>query len=78
LLLAFAQWRFWRTLIVTKHPGVLAGEFLTASGLVRILGELFREPDATLIMGLSRGTFYSVFTIAAGLVLVILARRRKV
>lgn len=78
LLLAFAQWRFWRTSIVAKHPGVLAGEFLTAYGLVRILGELFREPDATLIIGLSRGTFYSVFTIAAGLALIILARRRKV
>lgn len=78
LLLAFAQWRFWRTSIITKYPGALAGEFLTAYGLVRILGELFREPDATLIIGLSRGTFYSVFTIAAGLALIILARRRKV
>lgn len=36
---------------------------------VRIAGEVFREPDATLILGLSRGTFYSLFMIAAGLAL---------
>lgn len=77
LLLAFAQWRFWRTNIVAKHPGVLGGEFLAVYGFVRIIGELFREPDAALIMGLSRGTFYSVFTIFAGVVLIILAKSRS-
>jgi phosphatidylglycerol:prolipoprotein diacylglycerol transferase len=30
---------------------------------------LFREPDASLILGLSRGTFYSLFMIAFGLFL---------
>ena len=75
VLLAFMQWRFWRSDIVRTHPGRLAGEFLLAYALMRALGETFREPDASLILGLSRGTFYSVFLVAAGLVLVL--RREK-
>jgi len=67
LLLAFAQWRFWKTDIVLRHPGRLAGEFLIAYAAVRAFGEMFREPDADLILGLSRGTFYSVFLIGGGL-----------
>ena len=73
LLLAFMQWRFWRTDVVTRRPGRLAGEFLIAYALVRMVGELFREPDFGIapILGLSRGTFYSVFLILIGLVLVL-------
>jgi phosphatidylglycerol:prolipoprotein diacylglycerol transferase len=69
LLLAYVQWRFWRTNAVREHPGTLAGEFLVAYAVLRIAGEGFREPDASLIMGLSRGTFYSLFMIAFGLYL---------
>ncbi len=71
-LLALMQWRFWRTDVVRRQPGRLAGEFLIAYAVVRMIGEIFREPDAgiDLILGLSRGTFYSVFLIAVGLVLV--------
>ena len=36
---------------------------------LRIAGEVFREPDASLILGLSRGTFYSLFMIAFGVFL---------
>ncbi len=71
LLLAFMQWRFWRTNVAQTRPGRLAGEFLIGYALVRVLGEQFREPDAPLMAGVSRGTFYSVFLIAAGLVLVL-------
>ena len=71
LLLAFMQWRFWRSDIVRKSPGRLAGEFLLAYAVARAIGEVFREPDATLILGLSRGTFYSLFLIAGGLVLIL-------
>ncbi len=67
IMLAFAQWRFWRSDITTRHPGRLAGEFWVGYALVRTMGELFREPDAALIFGLSRGTFYSVFLVSAGL-----------
>jgi phosphatidylglycerol:prolipoprotein diacylglycerol transferase len=76
LLLAFMQWRFWKSDIVRTQPGRLAGEFLIAYAIVRMIGELFREPDASLFFGLSRGTFYSVFLIAAGLVLIVRARRK--
>jgi len=66
LLLAYLQWRFWRSHVAERRPGHLAGEFLVGYALVRMVGELFREPDASLILGVSRGTFYSVFLIAAG------------
>jgi phosphatidylglycerol:prolipoprotein diacylglycerol transferase len=69
LLLAFTQWRFWRSDVVRSRPGRLAGEFLIAYALVRVAGETFREPDASLIVGLSRGTFYSLFMVVFGLVL---------
>jgi len=69
LLLAFTQFRFWRSNVVRERPGRLAGEFLIAYALVRMAGETFREPDASLIMGMSRGTFYSLFMVAFGLFL---------
>jgi phosphatidylglycerol:prolipoprotein diacylglycerol transferase len=74
LLLALMQWRFWRSNIVREQPGRLAGEFLIAYAMVRMIGEIFREPDASLIFGLSRGTFYSVFLIVAGLALIVRGR----
>jgi phosphatidylglycerol:prolipoprotein diacylglycerol transferase len=75
LLLAFAQWRLWRTDVVARAPGRLAGEFLIGYALVRVVGEAFREPDASLILGVSRGTFYSIFLIAGGVALIALSRR---
>lgn len=66
LLLAFMQWRFWSSDVVARKPGRLSGEFLVAYAIARSLGEMFREPDASLILGLSRGTFYSLFMIAVG------------
>ena len=71
---------FWPT-----HSGVLAlphargqigGEFLLGYGIVRVIGEMFREPDADLIFHLSRGQFYSLFLIVAGVLVIRLARRR--
>lgn len=75
LLLAFMQWRFWRTDVVRVSPGRLSGEFLIAYSVVRMIGELFREPDASPILGLSRGTFYSFFLIITGIVLVLRKHR---
>lgn len=73
LMLAYCQWRAWRTPVLREQPGRLAGEFLLGYAVVRMFGELFREPDEgiSLIFGLSRGSFYSVFLIAAGLVLIL-------
>jgi phosphatidylglycerol:prolipoprotein diacylglycerol transferase len=76
LLLAFIQWRFWRSDIVRTQPGRLAGEYFVAYAAVRIFGETFREPDASLILGLSRGTFYSLLLAAVGLAMIARARRR--
>ncbi|MSU69622.1 MAG: prolipoprotein diacylglyceryl transferase [Opitutaceae bacterium] len=68
LLLAFIQWRFWRSAVVQEKPGHLAGEYLLLYALVRMGCEVFREPDAgvTLLLGLSRGTFYSIFLVLLG------------
>ncbi len=66
LLLAYLQLRFWGSAVVRERPGRLAGEFLVGYALLRMAGEAFREPDASLILGLSRGTFYSLFMLAAG------------
>jgi len=78
LLFAFVQWRFWRSDVVRTQPGRLSGEFLLGYALARMLGEIFREPDASLFFGLSRGTFYSIFLIGAGAALIALARRAPV
>lgn len=75
-LTAYTQMRFWRSHVTREKPGCLAGEFLMLYGLVRILGEVFREPDASLLLGLSRGTFYSVFLILGGVVLVATSYRK--
>lgn len=72
LLLGLMQWRFWKSDVVRSQPGRLAGEFLVAYAVVRMIGEIFREPDRDigLILGLSRGTFYSIFLIVVGAVLI--------
>ena len=71
LLLAYMQWRFWKSDAARKRPGRLAGEFLVVYACARITCEAFREPDASLILGMSRGTFYSLFMIAFGLLLIL-------
>jgi phosphatidylglycerol:prolipoprotein diacylglycerol transferase len=71
LLLALMQLRFWRTDVASRRPGRLSGEFLIAYAILRMVGEVFREPDVgvSLILGLSRGTFYSLFMVLAGVCL---------
>ena len=59
-----------------RRPGQLAGEYLLLYAAVRIVDEQFREPDAELILGLTRGIFYSLFLIAGGLVLYARSRAR--
>jgi phosphatidylglycerol---prolipoprotein diacylglyceryl transferase len=74
LVLVYLQWRFWKSRIVTLRPGQLSGEFFMLYAVVRILGEQFREPDADLILGLSRGTFYSAVMLITGIMFVVRAR----
>ena len=77
LLFAYMQWRFWRGAEARMQPGRISGEFLIAYAVLRAVGETFREPDAGLILGLSRGTFYSLFLIAGGAALIGWARREQ-
>ncbi|MBT3666996.1 MAG: prolipoprotein diacylglyceryl transferase [Opitutae bacterium] len=74
----YIQWRFWKTDLIIKKPGQLTGEFLILYSLSRILNEFFREPDASLIVGMSRGQFYSFFLILGGIWLILLARKRAI
>jgi phosphatidylglycerol:prolipoprotein diacylglycerol transferase len=69
----FIQWRFWKTDVTQRMPGRLAGEFLIAYAVARIANEFFREPDASLIMGMSRGQFYSIYLFIGGLILIRIA-----
>jgi len=76
LLLAYMQWRFWSGNTVRTQPGRLVGEFMIAYAILRSIGEIFREPDpAGLILGLSRGTFYSFFLVLGGAALIAASRR---
>jgi phosphatidylglycerol:prolipoprotein diacylglycerol transferase len=77
LLLVLLQWRFWKSDVVRTQPGRLSGEFLVAYAVVRAVGEIFREPDASLLLGLSRGTFYSIFLVIAGAALIVHGYRRR-
>ncbi len=77
VLFLFIQWRFWRSANLTRYPGQIAGEFLVAYAGLRIIGEVFREPDASLIMGMSRGTFYSVLVALIGLAVILWARSAR-
>jgi len=75
LLGAYVQFRFWFRAPVSSKDGAICGEFLIAYAILRIIGESFREPDAAgLIIGLSRGTFYSFFVGAAGLAILLFMR----
>ena len=75
LTFVFVQWRFWKTDITSSVPGRLTGEFLILYSIVRIVDEFYREPDASLILGMSRGQYYSLFLAAAGIALCMLATK---
>ena len=77
LVFIFVQSRFWKSQVTQKVPGRLGGEFLIAYAVARILGEFFREPDASLIFGMSRGQFYSIFLLVGGFLVVFVSEKRK-
>lgn len=65
-LLIFAVMWFLRF----RHPkaphGMLCGIFFILYGLLRILAEQFREPDSAMIGLFTKGQFYSLFMVLAG------------
>jgi phosphatidylglycerol---prolipoprotein diacylglyceryl transferase len=56
--------------------GLLTGLFFIGYALLRIVVEYFREPDASLIAGFTRGQFFSFFLIAIGVAFVVAAKMR--
>ena len=59
--------------------GILTGLFFVLYAVLRIVGEVFREPDpgAALILGLTRGQFLSLFMIAIGAGFIVQALRKR-
>ncbi len=53
-------------LAVRGRKGFVTGVFFVSYSLLRIGGEFFREPDAALTLGLTRGQFLSVFIFLIG------------
>jgi phosphatidylglycerol:prolipoprotein diacylglycerol transferase len=63
----------------TRQPdGVLTGLFFVCYAIFRIIVENFREPDAPLIAGCTRGQFFSFFLIVIGLAFIIAGKIRNV
>ncbi len=56
-----------RTRTKNLPNGILTGLFFIIYAGVRIFGEQYREPDSSLIMGITKGQFYSLFMILIGL-----------
>ncbi|MFN5269351.1 MAG: prolipoprotein diacylglyceryl transferase [Hyphomonadaceae bacterium] len=54
---------------ILKRPGQAAGLFVAGYGIARLIGEQFREPDASLILGFTHGEFYSLPMVAFGIAL---------
>jgi phosphatidylglycerol:prolipoprotein diacylglycerol transferase len=52
------------------RSGYLSGLFLVLYSVGRIGCEYFREPDAELILGMTRGQFFSIFLLFFGIILI--------
>lgn len=70
-LFLFAVLYLVRTRVKNLRNGVLTGLFFIVYALTRIVAENFREPDSSLIMGITKGQFYSTFMIVIGLAFLI-------
>ena len=60
--------------------GLLTGIFFLGYAALRIVGEMYREPDSGIgrpFFGLSKGQFFSLFMVAAGIGFIIFALRKK-
>jgi phosphatidylglycerol:prolipoprotein diacylglycerol transferase len=78
LLFALLQWLVWRP-AWRARPGLITGVFLAGYGLARIIGEVFREPDAHLgflVAGTTMGQLLSLPMVLAGLAFIWRSRAR--
>ena len=76
----YLQLRFWRSDHQKRPVGQLSGEFLCLYAIVRIIGEIFREPDIQL--GLlfdyfSMGSLLSLLTIIVGLFIILFLKKNE-
>lgn len=76
-LLLFAILLFVRLRWKNLYHGILTGLFFILYAVFRISAEMFREPDAALILGLPRGQFYSLFMILIGAAFIVAAIKMK-
>ena len=78
LLLLTLLHLLWRNENIRSRPGILTGVFWIGYGIARIVGELFREPDAFLgflIGGATMGQLLSVPMVLFGIFAIWRARR---
>ncbi|WP_142847293.1 prolipoprotein diacylglyceryl transferase [Telmatospirillum sp. J64-1] len=78
LLLFLLLHLLWRVEAVRMRAGTLAGTFLAGYGIARMIGELFRQPDAHigfLAGGITMGQVLSLPMVAAGLALILWPRK---
>ncbi|MFN2542214.1 MAG: prolipoprotein diacylglyceryl transferase [Chthoniobacterales bacterium] len=74
-IVLFAILWFMRTRLRLPN-GMLTGLFFICYAVVRIVVENFREPDAALIAGFTRGQFFSFFLIGIGIAFIVAAKMR--
>ena len=77
VLFAILAWASHKPALRNRH-GLIGGVFLLGYGIARIVSEVFREPDSFLgffAFGTTMGQWLSLPMVAAGLVLILGARR---
>ena len=77
LLLFAILWVLTRRFRILTRPGIASGVFIAGYGLFRMTVEQFRVPDADLILGMTRGTAYSLPMVLVGGAMVVWAMRRQ-
>lgn len=61
---------------IRLYHGFLTGAFGVLYGTIRCIIEFYREPDASLILGLTRGQAYSIPMVLIGIALIALSLRK--
>ena len=63
--------------LVPRKPGIVSGSFLVVYGILRILTEVFRQPDegVSIIFGLARGQLLSVCMVLVGAVMILICAK---
>jgi phosphatidylglycerol:prolipoprotein diacylglycerol transferase len=76
-LLIFSVMWFLRFRFPRAQHGMLCGIFFILYGMLRILAEQFREPDSAMIGIFTKGQFYSLFMVLAGVAFLATMPREK-